>query len=125
MCETSKVILHFQVFYWAHKLYFLYWMLLVFHTPTFWKWFIAPATVYGLELIRRIFYSRSTGRGSTVIQEGSMLPSNVVKLIIQRPNKFEFCPGDWMKIKIPVITQYEWHCFTISSAPEEMVSVFD
>ena len=123
MCETNKVFLHFQVFYWAHKLYFLYWMLLVFHAPAFWKWFIAPATVYGLELIRRILYSRSTGRGCTVIQEGIILPSNVVKLTIQRPNKFEFCPGDWMKVKIPVITHHEWHCFTISSAPEEMVGV--
>ena len=27
-------------------------------------------------------------------------------------------PGDWMFINLPVISKFEWHPFTISSAPE-------
>ena len=29
-----------------------------------------------------------------------------------------FQPGDWMFINLPVISKFEWHPFTISSAPE-------
>ena len=117
------LILQFQVFYFTHKLYFLYWTLLVFHTHTFWKWFLVPATVYGFELIRRVFYSRIVGRGCTFINHGTVLPSNVTKLTIQRPDKFTFFPGDWVFVQIPLIAHHEWHPFTISSAPEEMVSL--
>jgi len=31
---------------------------------------------------------------------------------------FRYKPGDYVFIQIPDIAQYEWHPFTISSAPE-------
>jgi hypothetical protein len=34
---------HFQVFYLTHMLYFAYFILLIFHAPDFWKWFVGPA----------------------------------------------------------------------------------
>jgi hypothetical protein len=34
---------HFQVFYLTHMLYFAYFVLLIFHAPDFWKWFVGPA----------------------------------------------------------------------------------
>jgi hypothetical protein len=34
---------HFQVFYLTHMLYFAYFLLLIFHAPDFWKWFVGPA----------------------------------------------------------------------------------
>jgi len=39
-------------------------------------------------------------------------------LIIKRPAGFNFSPGDWVFIKIPEVARFEWHPFTISSAPE-------
>ena len=43
----------------------------------------------------------------------------VTHLVIKRPQFFHFKPGDYIYINIPVIAKYEWHPFTISSAPEQ------
>lgn len=43
----------------------------------------------------------------------------VTHLVIKRPPFFHFKPGDYVFINIPAIAKYEWHPFTISSAPEQ------
>ena len=43
----------------------------------------------------------------------------VTGLIIRKPDNFKYSPGDYVFIKIPAVAQFEWHPFTISSAPEE------
>lgn len=58
------------------------------------------------------------GRGRTCVSSGILLPSKVTHLVIRRPPNFEFCPGDYVFVRIPRIAKYEWHPFTISSAPE-------
>ena len=108
---------YFQVFYCTHMLYFLYWALLLMHAPDFWKWFIGPASIFVIEITYRILTS-FLGRGKTVVSAGVILPSRVTHLIIKRPAGFNFSPGDWVFIKIPEVARFEWHPFTISSAPE-------
>lgn len=39
----------FEIFYWTHLLYIPFWVLLVFHGPNFWKWFIIPFIIYMVE----------------------------------------------------------------------------
>ncbi len=58
------------------------------------------------------------GKGKTLVSAGVVLPSRVTNLIIKRPAGFNFSPGDWVFIKIPEVARFEWHPFTISSAPE-------
>ena len=43
----------------------------------------------------------------------------VVNLVIKRPPNFNFKPGDYIFLNIPSIAYFEWHPFTISSAPEQ------
>lgn len=40
-------------------------------------------------------------------------------LVIKRPSHFYFRPGDYVFVNIPAIAKYEWHPFTLSSAPEQ------
>ncbi|CAC5426805.1 NOX5 [Mytilus coruscus] len=42
----------------------------------------------------------------------------VTHLEISRPRTFDFKPGDYLYLQIPDISPYEFHPFTISSAPE-------
>ena len=58
------------------------------------------------------------GHGKSVIKTGVLLPSRVTQLAIERPQGFNFSPGDWVFVKIPAVASSEWHPFTISSAPE-------
>ncbi|KAG5324396.1 NOX5 oxidase, partial [Acromyrmex heyeri] len=108
----------FEIFYWSHLLYIPFWILMIFHGPNFWKWFVGPGIIYLVEKIRRLGWLRSQ-RGKTYISSGLLLPSKVTHLVIKRPPNFHFHPGDYVFVKIPVIAKYEWHPFTISSAPEQ------
>ncbi|KAF5271691.1 hypothetical protein FQA39_LY08014 [Lamprigera yunnana] len=108
----------FEIFYWTHLLYLPYWILLIFHGPSFWKWFIAPGVLYFAERLLRLTWMKSK-RGKTYISSGLLLPSKVTHLVIKRPIQFDYHPGDYVFVNIPAIAKYEWHPFTISSAPEQ------
>ena len=43
----------------------------------------------------------------------------MVSLVIKRPPHFAFKPGDYIFVNIPAIATFEWHPYTISSAPEQ------
>lgn len=60
-----------------------------------------------------------SGHGKTYISSGILLPSKVTHLVIKRPSHFYFRPGDYVFVNIPAIAKYEWHPFTLSSAPEQ------
>uniref|UniRef100_A0A3Q1BRD0 NADPH oxidase, EF-hand calcium binding domain 5 n=1 Tax=Amphiprion ocellaris TaxID=80972 RepID=A0A3Q1BRD0_AMPOC len=107
---------HFEVFYWSHLSYIWVWSLLMVHCANFWKWFLVPGLAFILEKIVGIAVSRM---GGLYIVEVNLLPSKVTHLVIKRPQFFHFKPGDYVYINIPVIAKYEWHPFTISSAPEQ------
>jgi hypothetical protein len=108
----------FEVFYWTHLLYVLFFVLVILHGPVFWNWFIIPGCIFVIERVLRFVWMRSD-RGKTYVSSGIILPSKVINLVIKRP--FHFChrPGDYVFINIPQIAKYEWHPFTLSSAPEE------
>ena len=108
---------HFEIFYFTHLLYHAYFVLLLFHAPEFWKWFVVVGLIWVIERIYRILH-RFFGHGKTVIKAGIILPSKVTKLIIERPPGFSFNAGDWVRVRIPALASSEWHPFTISSAPE-------
>lgn len=108
----------FEIFYWTHLLYVPFWMLVLLHGPNFWKWFTIPLLIYLAERAFR-FISMRTGHGKTYISSGILLPSKVTHLVIKRPPHFYFRPGDYVFVSIPAIAKYEWHPFTLSSAPEQ------
>ncbi|PRD30244.1 UNVERIFIED_CONTAM: NADPH oxidase 5 [Trichonephila clavipes] len=107
----------FEVFYYLHLLSFFFWVCLILHGPVFWKWFIGPAVLYLIEWVIRINRNLSSSKVAYV-QQGVLLPSKVTHLVIKRPPKFDYRPGDYIYINIPSIAKFEWHPFTISSAPE-------
>ncbi|KAK9497325.1 hypothetical protein O3M35_004664 [Rhynocoris fuscipes] len=107
----------FEIFYWTHLLYIPFWIILLLHGPNFWKWYIIPGAIYLIERILRFCWMRSE-RGKTYISSGLLLPSKVTHLVIKRPPHFDYHPGDYVFVNIPTIAKYEWHPFTISSAPE-------
>uniref|UniRef100_A0A3Q3X745 Uncharacterized protein n=1 Tax=Mola mola TaxID=94237 RepID=A0A3Q3X745_MOLML len=112
---------HFEVFYWSHLSYVWVWSLLMVHCANFWKWFVVPGLFFMLEKIIGIAVSRM---GGLYIVEVNLLPSKVTHVVIKRPQFFHFKPGDYVYINIPVIAKYEWHPFTISSAPEQSESLW-
>ncbi|XP_039578959.1 NADPH oxidase 5 [Passer montanus] len=107
---------HFEVFYWSHLSYIPVWILLLLHAPHFWKWFLIPGSLFVLEKVLGWAWRWA---GDLHILEAKLLPSKVTHLVIQRPKSFRFQPGDYVYLNIPAIAAYEWHPFSISSAPEQ------
>ena len=91
---------HFEVFYFSHYLYLLYYLLLILHAPQFYMWFLPIGIIWLGEKIFRVVHSYM-GKGRTFIEEGVVLPSKVTNLIIKRPLNFTFRPGDWVFVRIP------------------------
>ncbi|XP_066184160.1 NADPH oxidase 5 [Sylvia atricapilla] len=112
---------HFQVFYWSHLSYIPVWFLLLLHGPHFWKWFLIPGSLFLLEKVLGWAWRRA---GDLHILEAKLLPSKVTHLVIQRPKSFRFQPGDYVYLNVPAIAAYEWHPFSISSAPEQPGAFF-
>ncbi|CAL4156547.1 unnamed protein product, partial [Meganyctiphanes norvegica] len=108
---------YFEIFYWTHLLSLPFWVLLVLHGPRFWMWLLIPGSAFIVEMFLRCTQVCSK-RGRTSVIKATTLPSQVVKLRIQRPQEFEFKAGEYIYLNIPSIAKYEWHPFTISSAPE-------
>ncbi|XP_055337523.1 NADPH oxidase 5-like isoform X1 [Paramacrobiotus metropolitanus] len=107
---------HFQVFYWFHKLTFLFWIVLIFHSRNFWKYFLFFAMLLIVEKCHKYYVAAKNSTAE--ITEATLLPSQVIHLIIKRPKNFVHNPGDFIFVKIPAVSWHEWHPFTISSAPE-------
>ncbi|XP_075526678.1 NADPH oxidase [Dermacentor variabilis] len=108
----------FEVFYFTHLLYTVFWFVLVLHAPNFWKWFLVPGLLLAMEMLARAcrFFS---SYGMTTVLKGVILPSKVIHLVLKKPPDFDYHPGDYIYLNIPCLARFEWHPFTISSAPEK------
>lgn len=109
---------HFEVFYWTHMLYIPFWILLIIHAEVFWYYLIGPLIMFIIEKIMGSRLMRKAQYGDIHITEVGLLPSGVCHLVLTRPDNFRYRPGDYIFLQIPVIANFEWHPFTISSAPE-------
>lgn len=89
---------------------------MIIHCSNFWKWGIASMFIFIFEFIYRKVGVKIS---ETRIKDVYLLKSDITKLKIRRPENFHFKPGDYVYVKIPVISKHEWHPFTLSSAPEE------
>lgn len=117
----SYIRKHFhKAFQTAHFLAIPFCLFFLFHGKNDWKWLLIPGLLF---LLEKVLSSRIVKRhryGDTYVQSAHILPNGVVHLIIERPKKFKFQPGDYIFMQIPELSNHEWHPFTISSAPENL-----
>ena len=100
-------------------LFVVWYVLLILHGPNFGYWFVLPGLVYILERVLRSKIVKYCQHGRFYLTASSLLASKVTHLVITKPGSFHFQPGDYVYLQIPEIAKYEWHPFTISSAPEQ------
>lgn len=123
---TLKIIRikKFEIFWYTHHLFIPIYLLIAIHgfqkivgaTPQFWQFTIIPFIIYTFERIKRFFNSEF--HITKIIQ----YPSNTFEIQIAIDNKktFHFKSGQYIFLCYPSVSQYQWHPFTISSAPEDI-----
>lgn len=109
---------YFELFYFTHTLYLPWLVVMIIHGPIFYKFLALPAALLITEYAMR-WHSGGVNGIKTTISEATALPSGVTMLRIRRPPLWTFRPGEYVYIRIPSLARFEWHPFTISSAPED------
>jgi len=80
----------------------------------FWRYWIVGGLIWIFERILREVRARHRTYISKVIQH----PSNVVELQIKKDN-VKVRAGDYIFLNCPDVSYWQWHPFTLTSAPEE------
>lgn len=103
----------FELFYFAHFSYVLWFALALLHGPRFWHYALVPLLAFGFE-----WAMKARQRVQTIPVAGYHgLSSGVTRLELPCPPEFGNRPGDYAFVRIPALARHEWHPFTISSAP--------
>nr|QKI80122.1 NAD(P)H oxidase 2 [Asparagopsis taxiformis] len=86
-----------------------------------WKWLIGAIIIYVLDLGFRAFREK---RSYLLVSKHSAAfqGSGIIK--IRLPRVFHFQAGQYAELKVPILSRFQWHPFTIASAPHEPEMVF-
>jgi len=79
-----------------------------------WRFIIWPGIIYFGERVWREVRARKATRLSKVLVH----PSGAMELRIIKPS-FKYTAGQWVFIQVPEVSKFQWHPFTITSAPED------
>ncbi|KAI9639408.1 ferric reductase NAD binding domain-containing protein [Dioszegia hungarica] len=131
----------FEAFWYTHHLAFFFMLALYTHAtgcfvrdsvdpdyiPTFpfystehclgylsWRFIIWPGIIYfGERVYRQVRAARATE-----IQRVLYHPGNVMEIRFKKPS-MKYKAGQWLFLNVPDVSRWQWHPFTISSAPED------
>ncbi|ORY89731.1 ferric reductase NAD binding domain-domain-containing protein [Leucosporidium creatinivorum] len=79
-----------------------------------WHWTIWGGIAYFIERVVREVRSRR----ATSLVGVLMHPSGAMELRFTKPS-FRYKAGQWLFLNVPEVSAYQWHPFTISSAPDD------
>ncbi|WP_105103425.1 ferric reductase-like transmembrane domain-containing protein [Microbulbifer pacificus] len=98
----------------SHLLYAGFIIAILLHGPVFWAWLAVPAGLFFLDALYRAFIKTRRVEVLSV----RPLADGVTAVRFAKPRDFRFFPGDYLRLRVPAISRWEWHPFTISAAPE-------
>ncbi|XP_011089847.1 putative respiratory burst oxidase homolog protein H [Sesamum indicum] len=116
----------FNSFWYAHHLLAIVYILLIIHgyflfltrewyKKTTWMYVSVPMLVYGCERIITLYdHNHKVDIIKAVIYTG-----NVLALYMSKPTGFKYKSGMYLFVKCPDISNFEWHPFSITSAPDD------
>lgn len=131
----------FNLFWYTHHLFLGFLILLCIHgawqwlaVPTAYKYVIPCLTIYAIEKTLRgrlmrwkdrdesigeWIHSVFTLRPRPVILAKQHKKSRALEFHVQKPDQLRYVAGQYCFINVPAIGQFEWHPFTLTSAPHE------
>ncbi|URE36187.1 respiratory burst oxidase [Musa troglodytarum] len=122
----------FNAFWYSHHLLAVVYLLLLIHgyfvflvhkwyQRTTWMYISVPLLLYLGERNLRAFRSKGY---SVKILKVSLLPGGVLTVTMSKPHGFRYRSGQYIFLQCPTISPFEWHPFSITSAPgDEYLSV--
>uniref|UniRef100_A0A0E0D3E6 FAD-binding FR-type domain-containing protein n=1 Tax=Oryza meridionalis TaxID=40149 RepID=A0A0E0D3E6_9ORYZ len=122
----------FNAFWYSHHLLIIVYLLLLvhgwfmflvtkWHQRTTWMYIAVPLMLYVGERTLRAFRSKAY---AVKILKVCLLPGNVLTITMSKPYGFRYRSGQYIFLQCPTISPFEWHPFSITSAPgDDYISV--
>ncbi|KAJ1268713.1 hypothetical protein BS78_07G156100 [Paspalum vaginatum] len=122
----------FNAFWYSHHLLIVVYLLLLVHgwfvfivdrwyQRTTWMYISVPLVLYVGERTLRAFRSKAY---AVKILKVCLLPGNVLTITMSKPYGFRYRSGQYIFLQCPTISPFEWHPFSITSAPgDDYISV--
>ncbi|KAF5743121.1 putative respiratory burst oxidase [Tripterygium wilfordii] len=115
----------FNAFWYTHHLLGLVYVLLLIHGTFLFlshKWYHKTTGMYIsvpllLYVAERSLRTCRSKHYSVKILKVSELPGNVFSLFMSKPSGFKYKSGQYIFLQCPAISPFEWHPFSITSAP--------
>ncbi|KEH35678.1 respiratory burst oxidase homolog protein D isoform X2 [Medicago truncatula] len=121
----------FNVFWYTHHLFVFVYALLIVHgfklyftkewyKKTTWMYLAIPVTIYALERLTRILRPRIKSvkiLQAVVYKKDLNSRGDVLGLRVSKPEGFRYKSGQYMFVKCANVSPFEWHPFSITSAP--------
>ncbi|KAJ3677123.1 hypothetical protein LUZ60_002847 [Juncus effusus] len=115
----------FNAFWYSHHLLGLAYALLLIHgyfmslvhkwyQRTTWMYIAVPLLIYVGERTLRALRSKAY---AVKILKVSLLPGSVLTITMSKPYGFRYRSGQYIFLQCPTISPFEWHPFSITSAP--------
>ncbi|XP_059283599.1 respiratory burst oxidase homolog protein E-like [Lycium ferocissimum] len=115
----------FNAFWYSHHLLAVVYVLLIVHgtflflvhqwwQKTTWMYISMPLLLYVAE--RSLRTCRSEHYAAKILKV-SVLPGDVFSLTMSKPSSFKYKSGQYIFLQCPTISSFEWHPFSITSAP--------
>ncbi|WVZ68926.1 hypothetical protein U9M48_017800 [Paspalum notatum var. saurae] len=115
----------FNAFWYSHHLFIIVYLALIVHgeclylihvwyRKTTWMYLAVPVCLYVGERVLRFFRS---GSYSVRLLKVAIYPGNVLTLQMSKPSAFRYKSGQYMFVQCPAVSPFEWHPFSITSAP--------
>ncbi|XP_010533625.1 PREDICTED: respiratory burst oxidase homolog protein F isoform X2 [Tarenaya hassleriana] len=115
----------FNAFWYSHHLFVIVYILLIIHgvflylvnkwyLKTTWMYLSVPILLYCGERTLRYFRS---GFYTVRLLKVAIYPGNVLTLQMSKPSQFRYKSGQYMFVQCPAVSPFEWHPFSITSAP--------
>ncbi|XP_006363388.1 putative respiratory burst oxidase homolog protein H isoform X1 [Solanum tuberosum] len=116
----------FNAFWYAHHLLIFVYVLLILHgyflfltkewyKKTTWMYLAVPVVLYSTERVLII----NENRYHVNIRKAVIYTGNVLALYMTKPPGFKYKSGMYLFVKCPDISNFEWHPFSITSAPDD------
>ncbi|MQL80573.1 hypothetical protein Taro_013040 [Colocasia esculenta] len=81
-----------------------------------WMYLLVPVTFYITERLIRLFREK---KYPVSIVKAAIYPGNVLSLHMKKPPGFRYKSGMYLFVKCPDVSPFEWHPFSITSAPDD------
>ncbi|KAL8244044.1 hypothetical protein R6Q59_010302 [Mikania micrantha] len=103
----------FEIFYYTHHLYIIFIIFFLFHTGDRHFYMVLPAIfIFVIERLLRIIQSWP----ETCILSARIFPLKAIEVILPKEPGLKYTPTSIIFIKIPSISKFQWHSFSIASS---------